>query len=316
MKFTKMHGCGNDYVYVDCFKETFPKCPQTREKLVQRLSDRHFGVGGDGVIFICPSEKADAQMRMFNADGSESEMCGNGVRCVAKYVFDHQILGQTNDAGKTDRVEKTDGVNQTDDAGKALAIDTLAGVKIIRVMERNPDGTAARLRVDMGEPILEPLKIPTALTNGVNEPLIVMDAGGNEVASFRVTTVSMGNPHCVVFVDEITDDLVFRLGPLMENHAVFPARANIEFIQVLSPTELKMRVWERGTGETLACGTGASAVCVAGVLTGNSQRKVRIHLLGGDLDLEWDEATNHVFMTGPAIEVFSGTVRENESNPE
>ncbi|MBE6425935.1 MAG: diaminopimelate epimerase [Planctomycetaceae bacterium] len=285
MKFTKMHGCGNDYVYVNCFEETFPECPVEREKLVQRLSDRHFGIGGDGVIFICPSEKADAQMRMFNADGSESEMCGNGVRCVAKYVFDHKIA------------EKDE-----------LVIDTLAGLKVIRVMEKAPDGTAVRLRVDMGEPILELPKIPTTLTDGVNVPLEIKDANGNSAANFRVTPVSMGNPHCVTFVDEITDEMVFGFGPLMENHAVFPARANIEFIQVLSPTELKMRVWERGTGETFACGTGASAVCVAGVLTGNSERKVRIHLLGGDLDLEWDAETNHVFMTGPAVEVFSGEV--------
>ncbi|MBO5438086.1 MAG: diaminopimelate epimerase [Thermoguttaceae bacterium] len=285
MKFTKMHGCGNDYVYVNCFEETFPECPAEREKLVQRLSDRHFGIGGDGVIFICPSEKADAQMRMFNADGSESEMCGNGVRCVAKYVFDHKIA------------EKDE-----------LAIDTLAGIKVIRVMEKDPDGTAARLRVDMGEPILDLPKIPTTLTDSVNVPLDITDAQGNTVANFRITPVSMGNPHCVTFVEEITDEMVFGFGPLMENHTVFPARANIEFIQVLSPTELKMRVWERGTGETFACGTGASAVCVAGVLTGNAERKVRIHLLGGDLDLEWDAETNHVFMTGPAVEVFSGEV--------
>ncbi|MDO4857655.1 MAG: diaminopimelate epimerase [Thermoguttaceae bacterium] len=286
MKFTKMHGCGNDYVYVNCFEETFPEYPQEREELVQRLSDRHFGIGGDGVIFICPSEKADAQMRMFNADGSESEMCGNGVRCVAKYVYDH-------------------GIARKDE----IAVETLAGLKHIRVMEFNPDGTASKLRVDMGEPILDLPKIPTTLTNGVNEPLEVLDAEGKTIALFLVTTVSMGNPHCVTFVDEITDDLVWKIGKLMEHHPVFPARANIEFIQVISPTELKMRVWERGTGETLACGTGASAVCVAGVLTGNSERKVLIHLEGGDLELEWNAETNHVFMTGPAVEVFSGTVK-------
>ena len=286
MKFTKMHGCGNDYVYVNCFEETFPECPQERAELVQKLSDRHFGIGGDGVIFICPSEKADARMRMFNADGSEAEMCGNGVRCVAKYVFDHEIARKDE-----------------------IAVETQAGLKLIRVMECNPDGTAAKLRVDMGEPILDLPKIPTTLTNGVNEPLEVVDASGKTVGTFRVTAVSMGNPHCITFVDEITDDFVFGIGPLVEHHPVFPARVNTEFIQVLSPTELKMRVWERGTGETLACGTGASAVSVAGVLTGNSERKVLIHLLGGDLELEWDEATNHVFMTGPAVEVFSGTVK-------
>lgn len=279
-----MHGCGNDYVYVNCFKEKFPECAAEREKMVQYLSDRHFGVGGDGVIFICPSEKADAQMRMFNADGSESEMCGNGVRCVAKYVYDHEIA-------KKDEIR----------------IDTLAGIKVIRVMEWNADGTAAALRVDMGEPILDLPRIPTTLDCGVNALLNVRKADGTE-KQFAVTPVSMGNPHCVTFVDEITDEMVFQFGPLMENHAVFPARANIEFIQVISPKELKMRVWERGTGETFACGTGASAVCAAGVLTGNSERKVRIHLLGGDLDLEWDETTNHIFMTGPAVEVFSGTV--------
>lgn len=284
-----MHGCGNDYVYVNCFEETFPEDAQVREKLVQRLSDRHFGIGGDGVIFICPAPKAeveaDAKMRMFNADGSESEMCGNGIRCVAKFVYDNRIARK-----------------------EEILIDTLAGVKPIRVMDRNPDGSAAKLRVDMGAPILEPAKIPTTLTSGVDEPLEVRDAHGNLAASFRVTTVSMGNPHCVTFVDEITDDMVFRMGPLMEHHSVFPARANIEFIQVLSPHELKMRVWERGTGETFACGTGASAVCVAGVLTGHSDRKVRIHLLGGDLDLEWSAENNHVYLTGPAVEVFSGVI--------
>lgn len=288
MKFTKMQGCGNDYVYVNCFEETFPEDSAEREVLVRHFSDRHFGIGGDGVIFICPSRIADAQMRMLNADGSESEMCGNGVRCVAKYVFDHGIVRKDE-----------------------IAIETLAGIKVIRVMERNADGTAARLRVDMGEPILDLPKVPTTLTCGVNEPLEVVTPDGKS-AIFRVTTVSMGNPHCVTFVDEITDEMVFRLGPLMEHHSVFPARANIEFIQVLSPTELKMRVWERGTGETLACGTGASAVCAAGVLTGNSERRVRIHLLGGDLDLEWDAASNHVFMTGPAVEVFSGVMDEKK----
>lgn len=174
MKFTKMHGCGNDYVYVNCFEETFPECPVKREALVRQLSDRHFGIGGDGVIFICPSEKADAQMRMFNADGSESEMCGNGVRCVAKYVFDRKIA---------DKDE--------------IAVDTLAGIKIIRVMERNPDGTASRLRVDMGEPILDLPKIPTMLTAGISVPLPIHGADGTEIANFRVTPVSMGNPHCV-----------------------------------------------------------------------------------------------------------------------
>ncbi|MDO4629686.1 MAG: diaminopimelate epimerase [Planctomycetia bacterium] len=305
MKFTKMHGCGNDYVYVNCFDEKFPECPEKRAKWVRKLSDRHFGIGGDGVIFICPSDVADAQMRMFNADGSESEMCGNGVRCVAKYVYDHGIVQNKDE----------------------IAVDTLAGVKFIQVVEKNLDGTAAKLRVDMGEPILELEKIPTTLKNGINEPLQVVNSGEKifpheeeknveeknvsshkNVREFHVTTVSMGNPHCVTFVDEITDRMVFGFGPLMENHEVFPARANIEFIQVISRTELKMRVWERGTGETYACGTGASAVCVAGVLTGNTERKVLIHLLGGDLELEWDENNNHVYMTGPAVEVFRGEI--------
>lgn len=280
MNFTKMHGCGNDYVYINCFEEPFPECSEKRAEWVRKLSDRHFGIGGDGVIFICPSEIADAQMRMFNADGSESEMCGNGVRCVAKFVYDHGLAENKDE----------------------IAIDTLAGIKLIRVVEKNLDGTAAKLRVDMGEPILELTKIPTTLTNGVNESLWVKDT------EFRVTTVSMGNPHCVTFVDEITDEMVFGYGPLMENHAVFPARANIEFIQVISPTEVKMRVWERGTGETFACGTGASAVSVAGVLTGKTERKVLIHLLGGDLELEWDAESNHVYMTGPAVEVFRGRI--------
>ncbi|MDO4570486.1 MAG: diaminopimelate epimerase [Planctomycetia bacterium] len=283
MKFTKMQGCGNDYVYIDCFREAFPEDAKQRGALVRRLSDRHFGIGGDGVIFICPSESADARMRMFNADGSESAMCGNGVRCVAKYVFDRRLV-----------------------SGDEIRIETEAGEKIIHVAEVQA-GCATRLRVDMGEPILSPREIPATVENNVRFTISATDKLGNQ-REFQATAVSMGNPHCVIFVDKITDEMVFHFGPQLEHHPFFPERANIEFIERLASNELRMRVWERGTGETLACGTGASAVCVAGVLIGATDRAVRIHLPGGDLDLEWDETSRHVFMTGPAVEVFTGEI--------
>jgi diaminopimelate epimerase len=279
MRFTKMQGAGNDYIYVDCFAEPMPK---DIPELARRISDRRFGVGGDGLIFICPSERADAEMRMYNADGSYSEMCGNGIRCVAKYVYDHGICRQEHL-----RVES---------GGTVLSLDL-----------RLQKGLVERVRVDMGEPILRPELIPTTLRSpagpgepAVDVPLIV---AGREL---RVTAVSMGNPHCVVFVDTPTDDLVLGVGPKAEIDPHFPNRVNVEFAQVLSATEVRQRTWERGSGETLACGTGACAVCVAGVLTGRSGRNVKIHLPGGDLAIEWSEADNHVYMTGPAVEVFQG----------
>jgi diaminopimelate epimerase len=274
LRFTKMHGAGNDYVYVDCFAQ---RLPDRLPELARQISDRRFGVGGDGLILIRPSDVADARMQMFNADGSEAEMCGNGIRCVAKYVYDHGICRQ-----------------------RELRIETGAGVLEIEVEVQGDK--VIRARVDMGEPILEAAKIPTRLSGDpvVNQPLDV------EGVTLPVTCVSMGNPHCVTFVDEATDELVLGLGPRIETDARFPARVNVEFIEVLSKSEVKQRTWERGSGETWACGTGASAVCVAGVLTGQTDRRILNHLRGGDLELEWNEQDNHVYMTGPAAEVFSG----------
>ncbi len=276
IEFTKMHGAGNDYVYINGFAN---QLPEDLEKLAIDISHRRFGVGGDGLIVILPSNKGDARMRMFNADGSESEMCGNGIRCVAKYVHDHGIA----------KKEK-------------LQIETGAGVLSLDLEIRN--GLAEQITVDMGEPILEGAKIPTTLpeTNGriVNVPF---EIHGQKLFA---TCVSMGNPHCVFFVPEATDELVLGVGPLVERDDRFPKRTNVEFVETLARGELRQRTWERGSGETWACGTGASAVCVAGVLTGHSDREVRINLIGGQLLLRWDEATNHIFMTGPATEVFTG----------
>ncbi len=274
MRFTKMQGAGNDYVYVDCFRE---KISGDLAELARRISDRHFGVGGDGLILIRPSQVADARMQMFNADGSEAEMCGNGVRCVAKYVYDHGIARKKN-----------------------LAIETGNGVLQLELQVAGE--RVEQVRVDMGEPILIAEQIPTTLPGSpvVEAPLEV--AGRR----FPVTCVSMGNPHCVTFVEQLTDEWVLTLGPLVERDTHFPKRVNAEFVEVLSRTEVKQRTWERGSGETLACGTGASAVCVAGVLSGRTDRTILVHLLGGDLTLDWNEADNHVYMTGPATEVFSG----------
>lgn len=275
MKFTKMHGAGNDYVYVDCFAQDAPANPS---ELSKQIADRRFGVGGDGLILIEPVVEADARMRMFNADGSEAEMCGNGIRCVAKYVYDH-------------------GIAQKDQ----LAIATGNGV--LQLSLKIEDGKAEQVTVDMDEPRLNADKVPTTLSTDrvVNMPV---EFGGH---SFKATCVSMGNPHCVIFVPEANDELVLGLGPKIESDPRFPNRTNVEFVEVVSPTELNQRTWERGSGETWACGTGASAVCVAGVLSDQCEREVLIHLKGGDLTLRWDEDSNHVFMTGGAVEVFEGT---------
>jgi len=283
MRFTKMHGAGNDYVYVNCFEEPVPDQPA---ELARRVSDRHFGIGGDGLILIRPSEVADARMQMFNADGSEAEMCGNGVRCVAKYVYDHWLS-----RAETMRIETAAGV---------LALD----LEIV-------DGRARRARVDMGEPILPADEIPTTLPGDParKDRAVVgaeLEADGEKL---RVTCLSMGNPHCVTFVDQLSDHWVLEVGPRVERHPHFPNRVNAEFVRVLSPSEIRMRVWERGSGETLACGTGACAVCVAGVLTGKTQRQILVHLPGGDLELDWAD-DNHVYLTGPAVEVFSGEWNE------
>ena len=274
MRFTKMHGAGNDYVYVDCIADPLPGDPA---ELARQMSHRHFGVGGDGLILIRPTEKADARMQMFNADGSEAEMCGNGLRCVAKYVYDHGICSKD-----------------------SMQIETGAGILAIDIEATS--GTAQRVRVDMGEPVLDPATIPTRLAGNpvVNAELII------DGQTFQATSVSMGNPHCIIFVEEATDDLVLGDGPKIEAHEMFPAKVNVEFVEVISPTEVRQRTWERGSGETWACGTGASAVCVAGVLSGRTERRILNHLLGGDLELEWNNADNHVFMTGSASEVFTG----------
>ncbi len=269
-----MHGAGNDYVYVNCFDQPLPA---DAPELARRMSHRHFGIGGDGLILIRPSDVADARMQMFNADGSEAEMCGNGIRCVAKYVYDH-------------------GISQK----PTLQIETGAGVLTLDV--ETTQGKVDRVRVDMGEPILDAAQIPTKLPGS---PVVNADVT-IDGKSFQATCVSMGNPHCIIFVGQATDELVLGVGPKIEQHEHFPAKVNVEFIEVISPTEVRQRTWERGSGETWACGTGASAVCVAGVLAGRTERKILNHLLGGDLELEWDEATSHVFMTGPATEVFSG----------
>ena len=276
MKFTKMHGAGNDYVYVDCFTE---ELPSDIPELARRMSHRHFGVGGDGLILIRPSEIADARMQMLNADGSEAEMCGNGIRCLAKYVYDHDIARKT-----------------------SLTIETGAGVLAIE-LETGPDGLVRQATVDMGSPILEAPEIPTTL---VPAGQVVNHQTEFDGRPFQVTCVSMGNPHCIIFVDEASDELVIGLGKKIERDPRFPKRTNVEFVEVISPTEVRQRTWERGSGETWACGTGASAVCVAGVLSGRTERNILNHLLGGDLTLNWDEATDHVMMTGGAIEVFQG----------
>jgi len=288
MRFTKMQGAGNDYVYVDCFAQPMPADPAA---LARRIADRHFGVGGDGLILICPSERGDARMRMFNADGSEAEMCGNGVRCVAKYVYDHGIARKD-----------------------VLAIETGRGVLELAV--ETSGGKVAKVRVDMGEPILEAAKIPTTLAGErvVDRPVPDWSADLRLLGDWqaacglipRMTCVSMGNPHVVMYCQDVARVPLEHVGPVIERAAIFPNRVNAHFVQVHSPGEATMRTWERGSGITLACGTGACAVCVAGVLTGRTARKLLAHLPGGDLELEWNERDNHVYMTGPAVEVFSG----------
>jgi len=278
MRFTKMHGAGNDYVYVDAFTETLP---DDIPALARLISDRHCGVGGDGLVLIGPSEVADTRMRMFNLDGSEAEMCGNAIRCVAKYVYDHGIIRK-----------------------EEICIETGRGVLTLQLfiaLDGPEAGKVDRVRVDMGEPILTASDIPTTLSGDppVNVPL---DVAGR---AFDVTCVSMGNPHCVSFVDAITDELVHGFGPKIEHHPSFPRRVNAEFIQIISRAEMNMRVWERGSGETQACGTGACAALVAAVLNDLTDRTVLCHLPGGDLTLEWAES-GEVYLTGPAAEVFSG----------
>jgi diaminopimelate epimerase len=271
--FTKMHGAGNDYVYVNGFALQIPD----PAALARVVSLRRKGIGSDGLILVQPSSVAAVRMEMYNADGSRGEMCGNGIRCVGKYAWEHGLAREN-----------------------PLRVETDAGIKTLELEISN--GKVRSVDVDMGKPILDPARIPVRFDAAtvIDAPLEV----GGEI--HRVTCVSMGNPHCVLFVSDVDELDLAAVGPRFEHHERFPKRINTEFVQVLSPTEVRMRVWERGSGETLACGTGASAVCVAGVLAGRSQRKVTIHLLGGDLQLHWAEADNHVYMTGPAVEVFSG----------
>jgi diaminopimelate epimerase len=280
MRFTKMHGIGNDYVYVDCVRSPPPRHPA---ELSLKVSDRHFGIGSDGLILICPSERADVRMRMFNADGSESEMCGNGIRCVAKFAFDHGLT-----------------------KNNPMTVETGRGVLTLNLDVKA--GKVERVTVDMGEPILDADKIPTTLPG----PRVVNCASNKvsgsiaEVIPEALTCVSMGNPHAVLYCEDVSRVPLERVGPMLENAPVFPRRINVHFVQVRSPEEVTMRTWERGSGITLACGTGACAVAVAGVLTGRTGRDLLAHLPGGDLRLRWDEKDNHVYMTGPAVEVFSG----------
>lgn len=293
MKFTKMQGAGNDYVFVNCFDEAFPADPAA---LAREVADRHFGVGGDGLIFICPSTMADARMRMFNADGSEAEMCGNGVRCVATYVYDHDIA----------RCPK-------------LTIETGRGVLTLDLEVENE--RVKRVRVDMGEPILEASQIPTTLPGEriVDQPIPHLSEERNQEwfqqcgLDPRMTCVSMGNPHVVFYCEHVERVPLATIGPMIEHWAVFPRRINVHFVEVHSPRDVTMRTWERGSGITLACGTGASAICVAGVLTGRTERTILAHLPGGDLELAWNPENNHVYMTGPAVEVFSGEWNRSEA---
>ena len=275
MRFTKMHGLGNDYVYVDCFSEQVADPPA----LARAVSDRHFGIGADGLILIAPSETADVRMRMFNADGSEGEMCGNGIRCVAKYAREHGLA-----------------------AGESMEVETASGVKTI-ALTLDEDGKVATATVDMGRPILAPAEIPVSIPQ---ERVVDVPVRTAKYAFTHMTCVSMGNPHAVIFVDDVAGVALEEVGPELENHALFPRRVNAHFVQVHSPVEVTMRTWERGSGVTLACGSGAAAVCVAGVLTGRTARSITAHLPGGDLQLEWRQDDDHVFMTGPAAEVFTG----------
>ncbi len=275
IKFTKMHGIGNDYIYINCMESTV----DDPASLSLRLSDRHTGIGGDGIILILPSEKADFRMRIFNADGSEAKMCGNGARCVGKYVADHGFT-----------------------SSQRITLETNAGIKILD-LHPGTDSKIKTVTVDMGRPLTRPEEIPVVFSGDAMIEAPVATSCGE----LRLTAVSMGNPHGVVFVDSLAALNFNRLGPELENHPMWPDRANIEFVEVISPSELRMRVWERGSGETMACGTGACATAVAAALTGRTGRKVKIHLRGGDLDIEW-LPDGRVMMTGPAAEVFNGTV--------
>lgn len=274
MRFTKMHGAGNDYVYVNGFDETV----SDPVGLARAVSDRHFGIGGDGLILILPSDTADVRMRMFNADGSEAEMCGNGIRCLAKYAFDHGLVK----------------VNP-------MQVETAAGIEQVE-LALGEDGKVTTATVDMGEPVFDPELIPV----NIPQKRVVELPIRTSTRAFTMTCVSMGNPHAVIYADDVAGVPLTEVGPELENHPLFPNRVNVHFVQVHSPREVTMRTWERGSGITLACGTGAAAVCAAGVVTGRGERTITAHLPGGDLGLEWREENGHIYLTGPAVEVFSG----------
>lgn len=288
MKFTKMHGCGNDYIYVDGSKEQIPETD--KPELVKKLSDRHFGIGGDGVIFIHPSREADFEMEMYNMDGTRAEMCGNGIRCVAKFVYDKGLTDKT-------RVRIVS-------CGK------------VKELELHVEGDqVSSVKVNMGQPVLEAEEIPVRTDDTLVNDNAVYENGtvisspinvGGE--SYKMTCVSMGNPHAVVFVDDVASMELEKIGPLFENHVRFPNRVNTEFVKVLDRENIEMRVWERGTGETLACGTGACASVVACVLNGLTAEQVTVKLLGGNLQIKWDRENNLVYMTGPAATVFEGEI--------
>ena len=272
MRFTKMQGAGNDYVYVNCFSEKV----EDPSALAIKVSNRNFGVGSDGLILICPSDIADCRMDMYNSDGSRSQMCGNGVRCVGRFYHD--------------RIEKKD----------TITVDTLAGIKILKMHYEN--GIVSSITVDMGEPELKPELIPVNIPGekAVDVPVTV------DGVDYRMTCVSMGNPHAIVFVDDVDAVEIEKTGPLFENHELFPERTNTEFLQMPDEHNINMRVWERGAGETLACGTGACASLVAATLLGKCDGKATLHLRGGNLEIEWNKENGHVFMTGPAEFVFDG----------
>ena len=275
MEFTKMQGLGNDYVYVNCFKEKI----ENPSEMAVKVSDRHFGIGSDGLILIKPSEVADFEMEMYNADGSRGEMCGNGIRCVAKYVYDYGLTDKT-----------------------SISVETLGGIKYLDLTVEH--GKVTLVKVDMGTPILKPELIPIVAKGEtvIDEPIMV---GGKE---YHMTGVSMGNPHAVIYVDDVKGLDLEKIGPKFENHERFPKRINTEFVHCIDRQTVEMRVWERGSGETLACGTGACAVAVSSILNNLTDTQVTVKLLGGDLQIEWDREKDRVFMTGPAKVVFDGVI--------
>ena len=309
MRFTKMHGIGNDYVYVNCFEEKITD----PAKLAQIVSDRHFGIGSDGLILICPSQKADVRMRIFNADGSEAEMCGNGIRCVAKYTYEHKLAKAGGPFAPLLSctpllrfAKQSAGACESKKGGQppcpaSLNIETGSGVKTIGFTIDDND-KVQKVCVNMGQPVLSARDIPVNLPvkEVIEQPMQFLSR------AFVMTCVSMGNPHAVFFRNDIRLVELEKFGPVIEKHSIFPNRTNVHFVQVDDPAEFTMRTWERGSGITLACGTGACACCVAAVLTGRGERVCVAHLPGGDLELNWCEEDNCVYMTGPAVEVFEG----------